>query len=454
MGTLYRRFAIAFVVGALALGSAHVAGAAAPAPRWVTQTGNGYWQLGYDVALDGAGNSWVVGSTSGKFPKSGDHVSHLATTGFLAEYNHRGGLVWSTQFGTASTVATGIARDANGNLDIVGRTFGPGEFPGTTDDNAGKADAFVRQYDANGNHVWTHLIGSTENDAALGVATDADGSVYVVGEADGQMPGAPEAAGFDGDGWIAKYSSSGTRAWVHQLASDREEEITGVAAAPGGGVDIVGETVGELAGAGSNHGYWDFVVGHYAADGTRTWLQQRGTDDDGTFAGDFASGIAVDASGNIFVGGRTDGKLPGWSHKAEFYGDAFLLELDASGNQLAVRQFGAADYDAVNDVAVDAHGDVFVTGDTSHQLRGAPEANQYGTDAFVARLVPAAHHDGLRMAWVHQIGGNTVAHGRGIAATADGTVTMAGWAEGPISGAGGHYGGNYDAIVARFARVS
>lgn len=424
------------------------AGAAATVPRWVTETGNGYWQLGHDVVLDGAGNSWVVGSSSGKFPKSGDPVSHRATTGFLAEYNARGGLTWSTQFGTALTVATGIARDAAGNLDIVGYTYGPGEFPGTSDENKGHSDAFVRQYDSDGNHVWTHLLGSPEPDSALDVATDADGDVYVVGETGGHMPGAPEVKSFDGDGWVAKYTSGGARAWVHQIASDREDEITGVAAAPGGGVDIVGETVGAIAGEGSNLGYWDVVVARYGADGTRSWLKQIGTD-----KGEFASGIAVGADGNIFLGGNTYGTLPGWTHRAEFYGDAFVLELDADGNQLAVRQFGAAGYDAVRAVALDAHGDVFVTGDTEKHLAGAPETNPSGADAFVARFASATNHDGFRTAWVHQIGGSTHAGSGGIAVTADGTATVAGWADGPLDGAR-RYGGQSDVFVARFSRVS
>jgi hypothetical protein len=443
-----RRWAITIVAGALAFAAMPHASAAPRAPRWVREVGTHYWQNGYDVALDDAGNSWVVGSSIGKFPKSGASVSHRATTGFLAEFNHRGALVSATQFGTARTGATGIARDPGGNLDVVGWTYGPGEFPGTIDANAGKSDAFVRQYDADGNHVWTHLLGSSEADEALGVATDADGNLYVVGNTVGSMPGAPEAAGFDGDGWIAKYASDGTLAWVHQLVTNREDDITGVTAAPGGGVDVVGTTEGALKGDASNPFYADVVVAHYGADGTRTWLKQIGSDEP-----DLGQGIATDATGHVFVVGTTPGQLPGWTKKVEFYGDTFLLELDASGNQLAVTQFGGEGYDFGYDVGTDALGDVFVTGTTEHHLARAPETNPYGTDAFVARFTTAAHHDGFRMAWVHQIGAGTIANGRGIAVTPDGTVTMAGWAAGPIADAG-NYGGNTDALVARFGRVS
>src|SRR5262249_12926797 len=137
---------------------------------------------------------------------------------------------------------------------------------------------------------------------------------------------------------------------------------------------------------------------------------------------DVGNAIAVDAAGHIFVVGNTPGQFPGWTKKVEFYGDAYLLELDASGNQLAVTEFGAPGYDAGYGVAVDPLGDVFVTGTTVKQLRGAPETNLYGDDAFVARFTHATNHDGFRTAWIHQIGGPTVAEGRGIALTPDGTV--------------------------------
>jgi Beta-propeller repeat len=443
-----RRWAITIVAGALAFTTMPRAGAAPRAPRWVQEAGGHYWQYGYDVAVDDTGNAWVVGSSTGKFPKAHSGVSRRATTAFLAQVDHRGAVVYATQFGTASTAATAIVRAVDGKLDVVGWSNGPDEFPGTTDDNAGKTDAFVRQYDADGDHVWTHRFGSSEADEALGVATDAGGNLYVVGSTGGAMPGAPEAASSDGDGWIAKYAPDGTLAWVHQVATDRSDSITGVTAVPGGGVTVVGQTQGDLAGAGSNHGYSDIFVAHYGANGTRAWLKQIGTQ-----YYDAGSAIASDASGHLFVVGNTPGALPGWAGRTEFYGDAFLLELDDTGDQVAVKEFGVEGRDIANAVAVDAQGDVFVTGDTEGRLRGVPETNSYGTDAFVARFAPAAHHDGLRTAWIHQIGAGTVASGTGIAVTADGTVTMAGWAGGPIAEAG-HYGGATDALVARFGRVN
>ena len=54
-------------------------------------------------------------------------------------------------------------------------------------------DSFVTLYDANGDEVWTERRGARLDDQASQVAFGADGTVYVAGQAQGQMPG-PGAA--------------------------------------------------------------------------------------------------------------------------------------------------------------------------------------------------------------------------------------------------------------------
>lgn len=75
------------------------------------------------------------------------------------------------------------------------------------------------------------------------------------------------------------------------------------------------------------------------------WMKQFGTTD-----GDSADAVAVDANGNIFVAGGTDGTLPGQTNAG--IRDAYVVKLDASGNIVWNRQFGSSEWDEVHAVAV------------------------------------------------------------------------------------------------------
>jgi len=87
-------------------------------------------------------------------------------------------ILWTRQFGTSSSdLANGVAIDGAGNVYVVGQT--EGALPGQT--GLGGRDAFVRRYDSLGNQLWTRQFGTRGDDAALGAGVDSDGNLYVVG---------------------------------------------------------------------------------------------------------------------------------------------------------------------------------------------------------------------------------------------------------------------------------
>ncbi|HEV3084062.1 MAG TPA: hypothetical protein VGY66_30040, partial [Gemmataceae bacterium] len=96
-----------------------------------------------------------------------------------------GDIDWLRQFGslTASS-AIGRAVDADGNVFLAGQARG--SLSGQT--SAGGDDAFVTKYDADGNLLWARQFGTSANDQVNGVAVDASG-VYVAGFTFGTLPG-------------------------------------------------------------------------------------------------------------------------------------------------------------------------------------------------------------------------------------------------------------------------
>ena len=99
------------------------------------------------------------------------------------------------------------------------------------------------------------------------------------------------------------------------------------------------------------------------------WTRQIGTSSD-----DKANGVAVDTSGNVYVTGCTGSGLDGNTSAGE--DDIFLIKYDTSGNKIWTRQIGTSSDDYASAVAVDTSGNVYVTGSTDGDLDGNTSAGE------------------------------------------------------------------------------
>ena len=126
------------------------------------------------------------------------------------------------------------------------------------------------------------------------------------------------------------------------------------------------------------------------------WLWAKSA---GGVADDQANSIAVDASGNTYVTGWFDSDSITFGtttlHNAGAY-DIFLTKYDASGNVVWAKRAGGASYDYANSVAVDASGNIYVTGyftsDTAwfgtHILLNSGGTDD-SEDMFIAKYTPS-----------------------------------------------------------------
>ena len=291
----------------------------------------------------------------------------------------QGALRWTRQFGTSSLdSANGIATDANGNVYTTGYTHGALEGS-----NAGGADAFIRAYDPDGSLRWTRQFGTSSNDYANGIATDANGSVYTTGFTQGALEGTNAGSS---DAFIRAYDTDGNLRWTRQFGTSSFDAANGIATDANGNLYTTGTTDGALEGP--NAGRFDAFIRAYDTDGNLRWTRQFGTSSD-----DYANGIATDANGNVYTSGYTQGALEGSNAGSA---DAFIRAYDTDGNLRWTRQFGTAGLDSANGITTDADGNVYTTGDTSGALEG-PNAGQF--DAFIR----AYDNDGT-LRWTRQFG--------------------------------------------------
>ncbi len=219
------------------------------------------------------------------------------------------------------------------------------------------------------------------------------------------------------------------RSWPRQFGSTGDDVGYGIAVDASGNVYVCGLAGGDLGGGGQ--GGNDAFVAKYNANGQRLWLRQFGTAED-----DEADGLAVDSSGNVYVAGTTFGPLGG-ANAGNF--DAFLAKYDSSGNQVWLKQFGTTGSDQAKCVSLFGAGTVYVGGFTEGNLLGV---NKGGNDAFFAQF----DADGNRN-WVSQFGTTAYDVAWAIGTDSSGNAVVGGETAGNL---GGTNSGSIDAFVGKF----
>jgi hypothetical protein len=337
---------------------------------WTRQIGAASaFTYGYGVGADTAGNVYVAGHTNGTLP---GNTSSGTYDLFLTKLDPAGNVLWTQQHGTTLAVqVAGLAVDGDGNAFVVGWT--QGSLDGQT--NAGAEDVFVVKYDTTGARLWTRMFGSPATDYATSIALDATGHILVAGYTRGSIDGNGNA-GID-DLFVLKLASDGTLLWARQLGSAAMDQAWGVATDLAQNVYAAGWTRGSLDGQ-TSHGGQDIVVVKWDTSGTKQWTQQLGT-----AADDWATGISVDANGDLYVVGGTQGPLDGGSNTGAT--QLYVAKL-VSGVVRWVFQEGSQPfgYDLAETVTTDGSGNVFATGITNGGLDGNTSAGDY--DAFVVKV--------------------------------------------------------------------
>ena len=332
---------------------------------------------------------------------------------------------WTTQFGTSSPDdAYGVAVNPDGSLFVIGQTSGV--LPGQT--NAGMIDAFLRRYDPSGAEVWTRQFGSSERDIPKGVTLDDAGNVYVVGQTFGTFPNQTSAGGWDA--FLSKYTPAGDEVWTRQFGGGGGDTAASVKVDRTGNAYVAGGTRAALPGQ-TNIGDFDCFIVKFDPMGADVWARQFGTTVE-----DYAMTVSLDGAGNPIVAGETSGQL---SAAPSGGLDAFVRQYTSAGDVAWSRQFGSASDDYAVGSAISPSGDVLVVGTTTGSLpthKSDGDADAY-IMSFSARGAPL---------WSRQFGTSGVDDAEAIIFDPTGAMFIAGRTGGPLRGSSSR--GGSDAFLA------
>ena len=386
-------------------------------------------------------------------------MAAIAIFGFATNSMAQNVRAWGTYYtGTGQVWPNGEDRgqacitDAAGNVYMVGTTNSNSDIAtvgahqticagGDTIGGFSGTDAFLVKFNSSGVRQWATYYGGSEWDYGTSCAIDASGNIYMIGSTS-STSGIATAGAHEttvNDGFLVKFNSSGVRQWGTYFEGNGNACTTDAS----GNVYIVGLTnsTSGIATAGAHQtvmsGSGDAFLVKFNSSGVRQWGTYFGGPFNGGSANETGISCATDASGNIYMVGKTpsnSGIATVGAHQTaggtQFF-DAFLVKFNSTG----VIQWGTY-YDGLGDTqpnscATDASGNVYMAGQVFQELLpdsgiSTPGAHQttYGggfTDAFLVKFDP----NGVRQ-WGTYYGGSSVEEGTSCAIDPSGNVYMAG----------------------------
>ncbi len=319
---------------------------------------------GHGIALDASGNAYVTGTTiSTDFPTK-NAVQTTPGGAFAAELGPSGNLVYSTYLGSPSDGGSAIAVGPSGEAFVAG--FGTGAT----------ANGFITALSASDSAtVYSIRLGGSGNDnRPAGIATDGLGNAYVTGATQGAHfptvnPIQPSYGGGNFDAFVTKLDPSGGLVYSTFLGGNDIDQGRAIALDGAGNAYVTGQTQStnfplvNPVQATKGGSAVTFLTKVNAAGTALVYSTYLG--------GDSGFGVAVDRNGNAYVTGVSSATpvptTPNAEQPSNAGGaDAFLTELDASGTAIVHSTYlGGSGNDAGFGVAVDGLGDAFVAGDTS-----------------------------------------------------------------------------------------
>jgi hypothetical protein len=265
------------------------------------------------------------------------------------------------------------------------------------------------------------FIGGGGSDMGYDIMVDSAGNVYVTGETSSTdfptTSGAYDTAYNGGtyDAFVAKLSADGsTLVYSTYLGGNGEDSGSGITVDSAGNVYIAGKTYStnfpttDTAQDRTLNGGRDGFVAKLNANGNdlvySTYL--------GGNSWDYGMCIAVDTSGNAYIGGFTHGSFPTTAGAAQTTfggaGDGFITKLNADGSAINYSTYlGGNSWECISGIVVDGAGNTYMASHThSTDFSTTPDAWDRVLDGPTDGVVAKLNANGSEFIYRTLIGGS------------------------------------------------
>jgi len=190
-------------------------------------------------------------------------------------------------------------------------------------------------------------------------------------------------------------------------------QASGAAVDSQGNVYVVGNSEGDFGSQINGASGQDVFLSKHDASGNLLWTRLLGASDQAQ-----AFDVVIDNNDNVFIAGQVNDELVTTDVFSGF--DSFVTKFDSTGLELWTYQQDTTASDQAGSLAIDAAGDVIVTGSILGNL-DATTTHGGGSDIYVTKLDGLT---GVRTASA-QIGGAGTESGEAVAIASDGNILVA-----------------------------
>lgn len=314
---------------------------------------------------------------------------------FVIKYDASGNELWARSIGGSNDESgNGIACDRDGHVIVTGYFLSGVLTAGSYSlQNAGGEDLLLLKLDADGNVIWAKSANSAGSDHGNGVGCDNSGNIYLTGTYAGCLSSSNDTIWSTGgnDAFVAQYDPQGNCAWMRSVGGDFTDSGYGVTVHSPGRITVVGTSNSSSLVAGSfslsNAGNFDLFVIHLSSTGNIIWARQ-----DGGVFDDTGYAIVSDETGNVFVTGHSHSPMVYFGADTlvnNGVGDVYVAAYSPDGSGSWLKQAGGSADDGSSGLAIDPWGNVLVSGYFLSPTVVASQCtltNSGGEDLFLGRL--------------------------------------------------------------------
>ena len=267
------------------------------------------------------------------------------------KYNSDGIEIWEARYSTSNSfshdAAVDLAVDKSGNVYVTG-----------TISNGNNYDFCTVKYNSDGLEQWVRIYNGPGDghEYAVALTIDAESNVYITGYSNGIG-----GVGTQYDYATIKYNANGDQLWAMRYDgpignnANFGDQPTAIAIDNGGNVYVTGFSEED-----SLIFSFSYATVKYGSDGIEHWVKRYGHSSESY--DNRATSITIDNDGNIYVTGRSDDIYT--------YVDFATIKYSSDGVEQWVQRYTGPDQDSYAEavsIKTDVLGNIYVTGTASQQ---------------------------------------------------------------------------------------
>lgn len=381
---------------------------------WAESFGGGKSQRITDVAVDNAGNSYVVGFYDDTLAVGSTLLLETQSDGgFLAKFDKNGTFKWAVNirgYGDQNIQSVDVL--ANGSAVYIGWKSLDDLYIESTDGSTYYADthlgrACFAEFNKNGVLQWLNTdaacILSRIDVNALSV--DKAGNMVAVGNFWSTLTaGSTTLTGASGalhDGWVMKIDKNGITKWLKGIHGTGIDNLFGVDIGRSNNIFVGGTFTDEVTIGSTTYTAQDatgdlFIAKIRTSNGAIIWSHDVNVDDGVNMESspyDTEGALCTDAAGNLYVAGGYDGSLVFAGDTAtagtSAYHEGFILRFDDAGSEEWMADYTGNQSDLVTGLAAGG-GKLYAAGrfwnEVSFGGTMLNEENEYDIDFYLTQL--------------------------------------------------------------------